>query len=85
MVTYARRSSVPRIAGTTPRLCSKCKQWFAAPGQRKRCDAHTRADLTPRPILIDQFHEDVRVAAIVVDLPDIYPRTWRNVLEAMSA
>ena len=35
---YDRRSKVPHIEGTTPKLCPGCDSWFAAYGRERRCD-----------------------------------------------
>ena len=33
----ARKGMVPDLPGTTPKLCSKCSRWFAAPKRHRVC------------------------------------------------
>ena len=35
---YARKAGVPRLEGTTPKVCGKCGQWFAAVPRQRLCD-----------------------------------------------
>lgn len=41
---YDRRSKVPAIAGTKPKLCPKCNRWFAAGKRHRVCDVCTRSN-----------------------------------------